>query len=552
MFLFIFEKKYTLKKYTLLLFFIFSCSVWGQKDNTIKLVHADFTVSDQNEIPNAIIYTGNVSVIQNNIKINCNKAYHFTKENYIKAFGSVQMNQNDSLFLNSEYAEYNGDAELAFATGNVNMRSPDSSIKTDTIYFNKKSQVAYYNSYGTILNKNNTLKSKSGKYLINQKKYQFTSQVVVTNPQSVIKTNHLDYYENSGHAYVYGASTITNKNDYIYTENGFYDTQNNTAKLKNNSYIIYKTKRIEGDEIFYDRDKNYSILKNNIKVTDTLNKFVAKGHYAEVFQNPKTRNDSIILTKKALLISEVEKDSFYLHGKQIRIIGTPENRKIRAFNNVRFFKSDMSGKCDSIHSSNKTMLTQLIGRPVLWNNGSQLTGDVIHLIGNNKTNQMDSLKIINNSFIIQKDTLGTGFNQTKGVNLFGRLEDKKLKEVDIIKNTESIYFSYNDDNELIGIDKSICSRINMILEENQIEQITRFDNAEGITYIPENFPENARKLRGFIWRGDEKINSLEDIFPPEELEYDTKVKAIKISDEPMKILKETLEYDELQKTEKKW
>ena len=390
MFLFIFEKKYTLKKYTLLLFFIFSCSVWGQKDNTIKLVHADFTVSDQNEIPNAIIYTGNVSVIQNNIKINCNKAYHFTKENYIKAFGSVQMNQNDSLFLNSEYAEYNGDAELAFATGNVNMRSPDSSIKTDTIYFNKKSQVAYYNSYGTILNKNNTLKSKSGKYLINQKKYQFTSQVVVTNPQSVIKTNHLDYYENSGHAYVYGASTITNKNDYIYTENGFYDTQNNTAKLKNNSYIIYKTKRIEGDEIFYDRDKNYSILKNNIKVTDTLNKFVAKGHYAEVFQNPKTRNDSIILTKKALLISEVEKDSFYLHGKQIRIIGTPENRKIRAFNNVRFFKSDMSGKCDSIHSSNKSKLTQLIGRPVLWNNGSQLTGDVIHLIGNNKTNQMDS------------------------------------------------------------------------------------------------------------------------------------------------------------------
>ncbi len=540
-----------MKKYTLLLFFIFSCSVWGQKDNTIKLVHADFTVSDQNEIPDAIIYTGNVSVIQNNIKINCNKAYHFTKENYIKAFGSVQMNQNDSLFLNSEYAEYNGDAELAFATGNVSMRSPDSSIKTDTIYFNKKSQVAYYNSYGTILNKNNTLKSKSGKYLINQKKYQFTSQVVVTNPQSVIKTNHLDYYENSGHAYVYGPSTITNKNDYIYTENGFYDTQNNTAKLKNNSYIIYKTKRIEGDEIFYDRDKNYSILKNNIKVTDTLNKFVAKGHYAEVFQNPKTRNDSIILTKKALLISEVEKDSFYLHGKQIRITGTPENRKIRAFNNVRFFKSDMSGKCDSIHSSNKTKLTQLIGRPVLWNNGSQLTGDVIHLIGNNKTNQMDSLKILNNSFIIQKDTLGTGFNQTKGVNLFGRLEDKKLKEVDIIKNTESIYFSYNDDNELIGIDKSICSRINMILEENQIEQITRFDNAEGITYIPENFPENARKLRGFIWRGDEKINSLEDIFPPEELEYDTKVKAIKISDEPMKILKETLEYDELQKTEKK-
>ena len=49
----------------------------------------------------------------------------------------------------------------------------------------------------------------------------------------------------------------------------------------------------------------------------------------------------------------------------------------------------MSGKCDSIHSNNKNALTKLIGRPVIWSHDSQMTGDEIHLIGNNKTEQLD-------------------------------------------------------------------------------------------------------------------------------------------------------------------
>ena len=62
----------------------------------------------------------------------------------------------------------------------------------------------------------------------------------------------------------------------------------------------------------------------------------------------------------------------------------------------------MSGKCDSIHSNNKTALTKLIGKPVLWNNSNQMTGDEIHLIGNNTTEQLDSIKVLNNAFIVEK------------------------------------------------------------------------------------------------------------------------------------------------------
>ena len=529
----------------------------AQEKKKIIIENSDFVDMNQTEIPGATVFTGNVRIIHNGVKMYCNKAYHFKDENYVKAFGNVQMNQGDTITMNSRYAEYNGDKELAFATGDVILRSPKSTLTTDTVYFDKKNQEAFYNSYGTIRNKENTLKSKSGRYYVDQKKYKFTTAVTVTNPESNIKTNNLDYYENSGHAYVFGPSTITNKGNVIYTENGFYDTTNNIGKLSKNSKITLDNKIIEGDDLYYDRNKNYSRGINNVKITDTINNVIATGHYAELYRNAATKKDSMILTKRALVKTLVEKDTLYMHGKKIIVSGPQEDRVIRAFNNVRFYKSDMSGKCDSLHSNNKTQLTKMIGKPILWNNENQMTGDIMHLIGNNETQKLDSLKVLNNAFIIQKDSLSkNGYNQIKGQNLYGKFFEGKLKEVDVVKNAEVIYYMYNDANEFIGINKTVCSKINLELEENKINAITFFKDTDSHIYPESEFPENARKLKGFNWRGDERILSKEDIFPADEIALDDKIqieakkKAVE-AEKPMEILRETLEFDDNKKAEEK-
>ena len=520
--------------------------------NAIRIIHSDFIDKNQNEIPGAIVFTGNVQVQHNGVLINCNKAYHYTDEDYVKAFGNVSLNQGDTIVMNSRYAEYNGKTQFAFATGNVNLRSPDSNLTTDTIYFDRSIQQAYYKSWGTITNKENTLKSKSGRYFLNSKKYVFKTAVTVVNPQVTIKTNNLDFYDNSGHAYVYGPSTITSKENVINTTKGFYDTKNDVGKLLDKSNIVYNNRKVEGDIINYDRKKNFAKATNNVKITDTINNMIATGHYAEVFRNVGgTKKDSMFITKKALIKTLVEKDTMYLHGKKILVTGPIEDRTIRAFNNVRFFKTDMSGKCDSIHSihsNNKTQLTKLIGKPVIWNADNQMTGDEIHLVGNNKTEKLDSLKILNNAFLIQKDTIDEdNYNQVKGQFLYGKFRENKLYEVDLIKNTEKIYFMYNDANEMVGIDKGVSSSINMQLEDNKIIELTSFKKIESDTYPDKDFPKNARRLRGFVWRIDEKITSLENIFPEDEKAIDEKIKAEtkkkdKEEKKPMDVMKETTDY----------
>ncbi len=530
------------------IFFFAQFEAFAQEPKKIIIENSDFVDRNEATMPGALLLTGNVRVNHDGVIMTCNKAYLFQNENYIKAFGDVQMNQGDTLFMNSAYAEYNGNVKKALATGKVVMRSPDMNLSTDTINFDRNIQQAYYNTYGTIVNKENTLRSKSGRYYANEKKYQFLTAVTITNPEYLIKSNHLDYYTNSGHTYLFGPSTITGKDNFIYTEKGFYDTKKNLALLKRKSYIKYKDRRIEGDSIYYDRNREFASATNNVKITDSINKGIIKGHYAEVYR----AQDSMFVTKRAVAINLVENDSVYIHGKVLMVTGKPDNRIIRAFNNVRFFKTDMSGKCDSIHSNQRSGLTKMIGNPILWNFENQMTGDVMHLIANTKTEKLDSLKVLNNAFIISKDTIGDGFNQVKGLNLYGKFRENKLYEVDVVKNTEVVFYMRNDDQELIGINKNVSSSINMQLADNAIESITFFKTVEGDIYPEKDLPENARKLRGFIWRGDERIKTKDDIFTDEENVMHEKIQSQQRLDDqkeqvPMEVRKETLEYDKKKK-----
>ncbi|MDR2223939.1 MAG: OstA-like protein [Flavobacteriaceae bacterium] len=528
-----------------LIFILFAFFGFGLAKEKKKIIihHADFTDIDKSVLPDAAILTGNITAEHDGILINCNKAYYFEKENYIKLFGSVRMNQGDTVFMDSHYAEYNGMNGFAYAQGNVVVRSPDSTIETDTLRFNRNENLISYNTFGTINNKGNVLTSEKGKYFLNEKKFQFFTAVkIVTTQGTVVNSNHLDYYEVPQHSYVFGPSTIVNKEDYIYTENGFYDVKNDLGKMVKNSYIWYDKRKIEGDSIYYNKLKDFASATNNVRITDTVNKAKITGHYAEMYKS----KDSMYVTKKALVrMLTQEGDSAYFHAKRILLTGPEKDRVIRGYPDARMLRDSMSGKADSIHWSEKAGLTQLIGKPVLWNGESQLTGRVMHLISNLQTEQLDSLKVLDNAFAIQKDTLGTGYNQIKGVNLYGKFKDNNLSELDFVKNAEIIYYMYNDKHELVGIDKGICSHINAIFEEKQISSVTKFVAPTSELYPESELPENVRVLKDFKWRGDEKINTLEEIFSGEEVKKEQegdKEREDKKKDfeKPIKVQNETI------------
>lgn len=513
----IFEKKFVLRRILLgTLFFILSFSVFAQETTEepkqINIVYGANFTKNETEYPGASIFSKDERQVQfehQGADLWCDVAIYFQRENRLEAIGNVLLKQGDSVEMTAKKINYQGDEKLAKAWGNVVLKNADMTLETDTLRLDRIKQEAYYQDNGTVIDSANTLTSKIGRYFMELKKYQFLDSVHIDNPEYILDSEQLDYYTTSKNAYMYGPSTIVGETYKIYCERGFYDTKVESGYGIKNTKINYNNRIVEGDSVYFNKAREFASATNNITVTDTINNGVIRAHYAEVHK----AKDSVFATKRAVSILVQELDSLYVHGDTLMVTGKPEARITRAFRNAKFFKKDLSGKCDSIHSEEKTGITQLIKNPILWNGANQMTGDSIHLISNLETEKLDSLKVLQNAFIISLDSIGNkGYNQAKGINLYGQFVENELKIIDLVQNTEVIYYMYNDDDELIGIDKTVCSAIRITMANNDVEDLTFFTNPDGTIYTEAELPENSRILQGFIWRGDERILNKEDIF----------------------------------------
>lgn len=539
-----------ISNYILFLFLLLGWTLSAQVPDTTQTTKVSVQsgyLEKKPEFPNAIIYTkdnsGQVYIVHEGVEMWCDQAYVYLNDNFVKAYGNVRISQGDTVTMRSKYGEYNGNTSFAFASGSVVLTEPKTTLQTDTLYFDRIKQQAYYRSGGTVRDTASVLTSRIGRYYAETKKYQFLSKVKIVNPKYTVNSPQLDFYSETGGAYLYGKSTIVSETSTVYCERGYYDTRGDTGYFVKNSRIDYDNRILFGDSIYFDRNNSFASATNNIKVLDTLNEMVIRGHYAEVFRD----KDSVFITKRAVAVTLRDNDSVYVHADTLRVTGKPENRIIKGFYRARMFKQGLpgedptSGKCDSIFVNQKVGITKLLRDPILWSGLNQMTGDTIHILSNKVTEELDTLKVFNNAFLVQRDS--AGYNQVKGERLIGLFTNNELDTVNIIKNTQVIYYNRNENEELVGINNTVSSSIQMYLEEQQITGIRFLKKVPGKVYPPSQFPENARILPGFIWRGDERLLSKEDLFKGKPEPVLPKIRGIQLPEDEGEFFEDIPEED---------
>lgn len=510
-----------------------------QENQSKKVVYdAEIQYADEEKYPGANVLIGNVVMTHEGAVLTCQQALYYQKQNFFKAIGNVLIKQGDTITQTSDYADYDANAKQALSWGNVVLKDPTMTLTTDTLQFDRINQKLYYQHYATIRDKKNTLNSKYGNYYLENKKFTAQTRVTVVNPENKLESNHLDYYTDSGLAYLYGPSTITNTENQnkLYAERGFYDTNTDISYFTKNAKLFLKERTVEGDSLYYDKKRGFASATNNIQVIDTVQNFVSRGNYAELFEE----KDSLFIVRRAVAISIIDKDSMFVHGDTLLVTGAPDKRIVRTYHNVKIFKSDLQGKCDSIHTNQETGYTKMYRNPVIWSEKNQITGDSIFFKTNTETEKLDSLKVFNNAFIISKDSLALeNYNQIKGRNMFGKFEDNSLRLLLVKGNAESIYYNRNEDTQVLEtITKEISSNIEFTLIDGEIESIKYLKDSDGKTYPPSLYPPDQKILQGFIWREDEQPKKKEDIFindgkrdnTPIKKGGDKKPKAVRNSD----------------------
>jgi lipopolysaccharide export system protein LptA len=524
----------------------------AQESKIIQIREAGGSTQNQERFPGANILFKSaekrVKLFHEGALIESDQAYFYAKDNYFRAIGNVVFTQGDSLRMTCETMEYDGKTRMAYADGDVFLKRPDMTLKTEKLNLNRIKQEAYYTTPGVIQDSASTLTSNRGTYFMDQKKYRFVSDVTILNPEYKVESEQLDYFTELNQAYLYGKSKIKGEAYTILCERGFYDMEREKGIFKKNATLFYDNKIIKGDSLYFESQRDYAAATNNVKIIDSINNSVITGHYGEIFK----AKDSAIITRKALAINIVDQDSLFIHADTLVATG-PENKRIlRAYYDVRILKSDLRGHSDSLYLDESTGLTKLLSRPltkqqeqiftevdhnknnpVLWFDKSQMSGDEILLLSDTQTKKLDSLKILGRVFIIEKDTLSeTGYQQIKGGVLDGSFKEGKLDNVLITKNTEMVYYLYNDEDlQLIGIDKTTCSALRMQFEEGQIETITFLVSPSGDVFPEDELPLNERTLKGFIWRINERPETVEDLFSDEDNESVKDIKEFTLPDD---------------------
>jgi len=103
------------------------------------------------------------------------------------------------------------------------------------------------------------------------------------------------------------------------------------------------------------------------------------------------------------------------------------------------------------------------------------------------------------------------FNQIKGRTLTGYFRDNELYRINIEGNGESIYYLIDGEN-IIGMNTTRCSSIEILVEDGKINVINQFGSPEGVIDPPSLSPETNPKLKGFNWFDGIRPKEKLDIF----------------------------------------
>ena len=112
-------------------------------------------------------------------------------------------------------------------------------------------------------------------------------------------------------------------------------------------------------------------------------------------------------------------------------------RLMKGFRNVRIFRSDFQAVCDSMTAISTDSTIHLYINPVLWNQGNQITSDVMDIFTENQ--QITRAEFIGTPMMVsQLDTVH--YNQVAGKQMTAWFRDNQIYRNDVNGNAQTIYY----------------------------------------------------------------------------------------------------------------
>lgn len=452
--------------------------------NKVFLENADILKANEYISRDYQVLKGNVRFRRGDMYMFCDSAYFYAETSSLDAFGNVRMTQGDTLWVYSDVLHYYGDQGVAELRSNVRLENRSTTLLTDALDYEINSNVGYYFDGGTIVdNRNNTeLKSQYGRYELDTKQAEFSRDVHLINDRYEMFTDMLDYNTQTHIAHITSETLIVSDSNTINTTNGWYNTSADDATLYERAVITAKDgKTLLGDTVYYNRKRNYGEARGNVVITDPSNKVILDGDYGYHDDNAHYS----YVTRRARAREFSQKDTIYLHADTLctlinHVVNDSVNdsvRVLRAFNQVRFYRNDVQGICDSLQLSEADTIINMYNHAVVWNLERQIFGDEINVHLNDSAADWAMLPL--GGFMAEH--LGEiYYDQLSGKKMKAWFEEKELRRLDVDGNVQVIMFPQEKDstyNKMVSAESSYM-RLNL-KPKQEVDRITMWPEVSG-------------------------------------------------------------------------
>jgi lipopolysaccharide export system protein LptA len=455
-------------------------------------------------------------LVDDSLQVSSKRGFYYTRTELISFRDSVIV-LHPRFNLAADSMKYSGvDARVIF-TGPTNIYTPEAEIYCESGYYDLVNETAEFSHHAQYAGAAKKATADTIRYNAQAGEILMLGNVKVEEQEKRISGTKLRYLENSGETWIYGEPAhYTDSTRVVNSPQIFYNEKTNIVSTLGGGRIQDGDMILEADYTDFDKatgvgraygDAFWSDVKQGVGVrADTINSS-KETEYVLAYNGSAGRPYLFILIDGDTLY--IAADTLTMYNEVDTAAEFPDtNRIIRAYHDVRLYKSDMQGKADSLVFNDRDSLFNFFGAPVLWTDTTQFSADSISMFIRNRT--IDKIRLTEKAIIITQ-LYETFYDQIKGKRIIAQFDSSEIKEMWVTGNAESIYYTRDDDDAFIGVNQTICSRMYFTFTENQIDIIKYFgENSSAMTPMSQA-PHSTMRLEGFKLRFMDRPNNVADL-----------------------------------------
>lgn len=446
----------------------------------INILSSDITdIIKQKDGSRKYFLRGNVGLQQDVAIMTCDSAILVQPDNTFEAFGSVKIVQADTTVVTGEKLDYRGEDRTFVIRDNVQLTTPNSTLSTTELTYNRKTSTARYDTRSTLYKNELELTSDKGSYNTKNEVIRLRGNVEAIDPGYTLYTDTLIYFPSDNKYNFAGPSILKRDSSTTRCMLGAYDAESSQLNLGNGASISSPGSYISADSISYNLKGESGELFTNALVADSVEGFVLESHYIDYIKSPNYVNAySPVFYRQNM----DEGDTLYAKGDTLSIRqDSLDSRTVDLLNNTSFFSNDFQGKSPFFRYLESTQQLLLYPQPQLWSEQSQFSADsaILKL----KDKRLDSLFLVNNVSILSQTIDSSIYDQAAGKHLEGYFFENKLLSLLLIGNAQNLMHSFSDGDVLQGINTTACSWIEIAFKNGEAESVKASQSVDA-SYIP--------------------------------------------------------------------